>query len=252
MSDTTLVIEPGTILDKTVTAVKQHWLIGLILLTAAIVRLWGLDFGLPYAYHVDEPRYIYSAVGILQTGNLNPNWFQQPSLYTYLVTAVLGIYYLMGFITGQFQSTADLFQPAYHFDGYIPLPAEFLLPRLLTAVIGVATVLLAYWIGKRWMGQAGALGAAAFLALSFFHSESSHYIATDVPLAFFILATLYFSYRISETGENKYYLLAGLMAGLAIGTKYSAYVLAIPTLLAHLLAWRQGKTRLLSPRVLLL
>jgi 4-amino-4-deoxy-L-arabinose transferase-like glycosyltransferase len=221
-------------------------------LVAVSARLWGVGFGLPYAYHIDEPRYIYSAVGILQSGDMNPGWFQQPSLYTYLVTLVMAFYFLWGWLTGNFQSRADLFQPPYHFDGYIPLTAEFLLARLLTVAFGVATVLLVYWIARRWLGQIGGLAAAVFLALSVFHAESSHYIATDVPVALFIIAALYFLYRLSETGQNKYYLLAGIMAGLAIGTKYSAYVLVVPAGLAHLLAWRRGKSHLFAPGLLLL
>jgi len=252
MSGGAITFSPENIVDKTAVALKRHWLIGVVLLVTLSVRLWGVNFGLPYAYHVDEPRYIYSAVGILQSGSLNPGWFQQPSLYTYLVTLVIAFYFLGGWLTGSFQSRADLFQPPYHFDGYIPLPAEFLLPRLLTVAFGVATVILVYWIARRWMGQVGGLAAAAFLALSVFHSESSHYIATDVPVALFIIAALYFLHRITETGDNKYYLLAGVMAGLAVGTKYSAYVLAVPAALAHFMAWRHGKSRLFAPGLLLL
>ncbi len=247
-----LSLTSNSLLKNIPITIKRHWLFSTVLLAALFVRLWGLDFGLPYAYHVDEPRYIYSAVGIIQSGNLNPGWFQQPSLYTYLVTLVLGIYFIGGWLTGTFQSQADLFQPPYHFDGYIPLSAEFLLPRLLTVTFGVATVIFVYWVARRWLGQVGGLAAAAFLSLSIFHSESSHYIATDVPVALFIVAALYFFYRVSESGENKYYLMAGIMAGLAIGTKYSAYVLAVPAGLAHLMAWRQGKSRPFSLGLVLL
>jgi hypothetical protein len=42
------------------------------------------------------------------------------------------------------------------------------------------------------------------------------------------------------------------MAGLAIGTKYSAYVLVVPAALAHLLAWQRGKSHLFAPGLLLL
>ncbi|MFZ0547314.1 MAG: glycosyltransferase family 39 protein [Candidatus Promineifilaceae bacterium] len=252
MSGSAISLPSEHIVGKTAVILKRHWLIGVILLTTVVVRLWGVGFGLPYAYHVDEPRYIYSAVGILQSGNLNPGWFQQPSLYTYLVTLVVALYFVWGWLTGTFHSRMELFQPPYHFDGYVPITAEFLLPRLLTVAIGVATVFLIYWIARRWMGEVGALASAAFLALSVFHSESSHYIATDVPVALFIIAALYFFYRITETGENRYYLLAGIMAGLAIGSKYSAYVLAVPAVAAHLVAWRRGKSRLFAPGIFLL
>jgi 4-amino-4-deoxy-L-arabinose transferase-like glycosyltransferase len=231
---------------------KAHWPLTLILLMALAVRLWGLDFGLPYAYHVDEPRYLNAAVGMWQTGSLNPGWFHQPTLYTYLIALVIGVYYGVGRIAGSFQSTADLFRPPYHFDGLIALPAEFLLARLLTVAFGVLTVWVVYRLCARWMGRWGALTAAAFLALSIFHVTSSHFIATDVPVGLFIMAALYFCALMAENGRPRNYLLTGLFIGLAVGTKYSAYVLIIPAGLAHLLAWRRQRTPLLQPALLLM
>ncbi|MGD2048230.1 MAG: glycosyltransferase family 39 protein [Chloroflexota bacterium] len=218
----------------------------MILIIAFAVRLWGLDFGLPYAYHIDEPRYLHSAVGIIQSGNLNPGWFYQPSLYIYLITVIIGGYYVFGRLIGQFQSTDDLFRPPYSFDGQIDLPNEFLLARLLTVFFGVATVLLIYFVARRWMGKFGAIVSALLLAVSIFHVQSSHFIATDVPVAFFIVLSLYAAGRIVDGGNLGHYVLAGLAIGLAVGTKYSAYVIVIPVLLAHLVAWRKGKTRLVS------
>lgn len=231
-------------------SVRSHWPIAVILIFAAGIRLWGVDFGLPYAYHVDEPRYIHSAVGIIQSGNLNPGWFNQPSLYTYLVTILIGGYYLFGRLIGNFQTVDDLFRPPYHFDGFIDLPNEFLIARLLTIIFGIATIWLVYYTARRWMGNIGAIVAALFLAVSIFHVSSSRFIATDVPVAFFAVLTLYAAGQIAEGGGLRDYLLAGIALGLAIGTKYSAYVLVLPIILAHLLAWRRGTTKLLSTSLL--
>ena len=227
------------------TKFKKHWQIGLILLFALTVRIWGLGFGLPYAHHIDESRYIFSAVGMWQDGTLNPGWFHQPTFYTYLIAAGMGGYYGVGYLLGIFQSTADLFRPTYHFDGFIPVPAEFWLARILTVVLALATVWVVYKMGQRWLGQTGAIVAAAFLGLSIFHVISSHFIATDVPVGFFIMLALFFCIRLSETGQMRDYLWVGFFVGLAVGTKYSAYVLIVPAGLAHLLAWRRGHVRLL-------
>jgi 4-amino-4-deoxy-L-arabinose transferase-like glycosyltransferase len=223
-----------------------NWQLLVLVTLALIVRLWGIDFGLPYAYHIDEPRYISAAVGILQTGDFNPGWFHQPSLYTYLITVVLGGYYLAGWLSGHFSTTGDLFHPPYHFDGFIPLPGEFLLPRIFTALLGVLTVWALYHICRRWFDHLAAVVATGFLALSIFHVTSSHFIATDVPVALFILISLYLYSRVVETGQTRYYVLAGIMTGLAVGTKYSAYVLVLPAVISHLLAWRYGRVRLTS------
>ena len=147
--------------SKTVTPwLKRNYLLLIILSLALGVRLWGLDFGLPYTYHVDEPRYLNAAVGMWQNGNLDPGWFMQPSLYTYLVALVVGSYYYYGRLTGQFSSPADLFQTPYNFDGLTQQPAQFLLARLLTVLLALLTIWVVYAMARRWMNKAGALAAA--------------------------------------------------------------------------------------------
>jgi 4-amino-4-deoxy-L-arabinose transferase-like glycosyltransferase len=108
------------------------------------------------------------------------------------------------------------------------------------------TVWLVYQWGERWLGRWGGVAAAFFLTFSIFHVTSSHFITTDVPVGFFIMAALYFCARLAESGERRHYWLTGLFIGLAIGTKYSAYVILVPAGLAHLLAWKQRRTPLLT------
>ena len=231
---------------------KRNYTLLIILCLALGVRLWGIDFGLPYAYHVDEPRYLRAAVGMWQNGSLDPGWYYQPSLYTYLVALVIGGYYLYGRLTGQMSSPADLYYSPYDFDGLMQQPGQYLLARLLTVLLALLTIYVVYATAERWMNKAGAQAAAAFLTFSIFHVTSSHFVATDAPVALFIMLALFFCGRLSETGDTRDYLLVGLFSGLAIGTKYSAYVLAAPAFLAHLVAWRQEKTTLFSPQLLLM
>ncbi len=238
--------------DSLMVGRKRYGLIGMMLVTAVFVRIYGLDFGLPFAYHIDEPRYLYAAVGMLQERTLDPGWFHQPTLYTYLVALVLALYYAWGAAAGQFHTTMDLFRPPFHFDGLIPLPTEFLLARLLTVLLSVLTIWLVYKMSQEWFGQRGAIMAAAFLTLSIFHVTSSHFIATDVPVALFIMVALYFCARLAERGQTLDYLLVGLFVGLAVGTKYSVYVLGVPAALAHLLAWKRGMVRLFDPALFLM
>ncbi|MGB3058399.1 MAG: hypothetical protein WBE17_01555, partial [Anaerolineae bacterium] len=46
-----------------------------ILLIAVALRLWGINFGLPYLYHPDEPGYVAIAQNMVKTGDLNPHFF---------------------------------------------------------------------------------------------------------------------------------------------------------------------------------
>lgn len=42
-----------------------------ILTLATALRLWGLDFGLPYTYHPDEPGTVNLAFWFFAVGHLN-------------------------------------------------------------------------------------------------------------------------------------------------------------------------------------
>ncbi len=56
-----------------------------ILAVAAALRLWGVTWGLPHAYHPDEGSILIHALGF-GTGDLNPHWFRWPSLFMYIVS----------------------------------------------------------------------------------------------------------------------------------------------------------------------
>jgi hypothetical protein len=63
----------------------QRWMLALagILLLALLLRLWGIEYGLPFAYQIDEERlYVRNAVGMLSAGSLDPNYFHNPSTAT--------------------------------------------------------------------------------------------------------------------------------------------------------------------------
>jgi hypothetical protein len=60
----------------------------LIIAGAFVLRMWGIRGGLPYVDHPDEPNPINYVVQMLKTGDLNPHFFQKPSLYVYMLLVV--------------------------------------------------------------------------------------------------------------------------------------------------------------------
>jgi hypothetical protein len=54
------------------------------MLLGGIFRLLGIWKGLPYIYYPDEPVSIGIVQNIFKTGNLNPHFFNYPSLFYYL------------------------------------------------------------------------------------------------------------------------------------------------------------------------
>ncbi len=71
------------------------WL-GLILLVATVLRVWSIDHGLPYSYNLDERAHFVPHAVTMTGGDLNPGYFINPPLLTYLLAAYLSIIHLGG------------------------------------------------------------------------------------------------------------------------------------------------------------
>lgn len=220
---------------------RQHEIaLGVILLLALFVRVYGNELGLPYVINPDEPAVVDRALAMLRTGDYNPHSFIYPTLYTYLQFLVYVAHFLWGVSQGVYRNLADL-PTSTHIATWAT--GFYIWGRCLTAVLGAATVFLVYRMGARLYGQGAGLAGALFLAFSLLHSEHSHYITVDVPAAFFSALAFVFIVELfvrgrSERRENLrwIYLLGGLSVGLAVGTKYNAVVIIVPFLLAHLLS----------------
>jgi len=79
---------------------KTALLLGLLLL-ASFVRFWGLDWGLPYTYHIDEDKFAGTAMNFF-SGDLNPHFFHVPTLHMYTLAGLWKIYYWVGRADGTF------------------------------------------------------------------------------------------------------------------------------------------------------
>ncbi|HVS00856.1 MAG TPA: glycosyltransferase family 39 protein, partial [Thermoanaerobaculia bacterium] len=90
--------------------------------------------------------------------------------------------------------------------------------------------------GGRRGRMAGAL-AALLLIFSPLYNDGSHLNICDVPSAFFATLCLLFVGRLVDEESLRDYLLAGVAAGLAAGSKYPAGVVAV-AIVAVWLCWR--------------
>ena len=84
---------------------ERYFRLGLLLVLALglALRAWSAAYGLPDLYHPDEPRIVERAVRFHQ-GDLNPRFFNWPSLYMYVMAGVYGIAFgaLPGGVAGAF------------------------------------------------------------------------------------------------------------------------------------------------------
>lgn len=226
------------------TILDQHYplllLLGCVILAVGL-RSWGLNFGLPYVYHPDEAMVVTKAQTMLKTGDLNPHFFNWPSLPIYLNMLIQRLHFLIGKLLGIFQSTADIPSPIMlgMAVGYVPMTSIWLVSRVLTMSLGVGTVILTYLSGRSLTNSTAVGIIAAFLAtISPTIINNNRFIAPDTYALFFLMLAFYGAVQIHRSGQIRYYLLSGIAIGLAGAAKYNAVLIAFPFLLAHF--QRQG------------
>jgi hypothetical protein len=233
----------------------SHWAIASVLAVTVAVRMYGIGWGLPHVY--EEARPLKTAWQMWGWGpdaslDLNPHFFNYPTLSIYVQLAGQGALYAGMRATGEAQSTED-FRVRYHSD---PSPF-YILGRLINVVFGALTVLLLYRLARPGrlagsLGGAAALVASLLLAVNLFHVTRSQMIDVDVPLTFFVVLTIALTLALVDAPTRRRYALVGLAAGLAAATKYTGALLLFPIVAAHLVARRSSGARGADWRGLLL
>jgi hypothetical protein len=190
--------------------------------------VWSLGHGLPGVYNPDEIPILNRALAFAR-GDVNPHNFLYPSLHFYILFVWEVLFFVVGRLTGLFQSLAA-FQQEYFRD-----PSRLILAgRALTAVFGTLTLIAVYRLGQRLYGRTAGVAAAAFLAAAPFAVRDAHYVKLDVPVAMFTTLAHVALARIVvdpvTAARRRSWLWAGFLAGLAISTQY--YVLFIVVAIA--------------------
>lgn len=222
---------------------RRNWhrlALALVLLLGIALRVWGINFGLPYTTAPDEPTHFKIALHIFQTGDLNPGWLNYPTLTFYINALALIPFYLVGEAVGIFASPTDVPVPEVVTMGVglLRLPAEFLYGRLLTAVFGVASLGLIYLLGRKLCGNNwGGIFTVLLLAISPAAVSNSHLIRPDIYVVFFVLLSVTFALRIVEDPRLSNYIWASIAAGFAVSSKYNVPLVVVPIITAHLMRY---------------
>lgn len=243
---------PDKILRRTRFTVSSGVLLFLVILISIIIRIWGLDFGLPQRFHPDEPvvvtRAIYGVAADDDPERWNPKAFHWPSLQLYM----LGIEYEIVYQTGRIQGLWDNRQPEFASFSVSEPSIFYYLGRLTTVLFAAGCVWMTFLLSRRFLGVNASIFAASMVAIHPILARHGRYITPDILSEFFFLAALYFMFRFmqrfepenqSESPIRKPFapaIISAVFTGLAIGTKYPAFILVIPLLVAVLIS-RSGQ-----------
>jgi hypothetical protein len=203
-------------------------MISVALALALLLRVYGLEWGLPstsrvHSYHPDEITVIGPTLHMnIFAGEMNPHFFNYGSLFLYAV------YFARLFAEGYGFLDLTHFFKAFSTGGWVGVSesvaavTEFaklhLLARWLSVLCGIATVLLVFLWVRRIASSWAAFIASLLLATFPMHVQHSHFATVDVPLTLLTTLSLYLASS-AETGRR--FLLAAFVAGLATAVKYS-------------------------------
>ena len=196
---------------------KPAYLVLLLLLAAGfILRVKNNGYGLPYVYNVDEGSHFTArAVGMLD-GDWNPHYFQNPSAFTYLAHIALQFRFGKGAI--------DAFK--------LDPTAIYETTRTVAALLCLVGVVAIFWAGRRLWDARVAVAAAALMTFAFLPVTYSRIAVTDVGVLAPVALSIVGSVRAWEDGRLRWWLIAGLGAGLAVGFKYTAGLVLLPLAVA--------------------
>jgi hypothetical protein len=213
--------------------VRVSWVLAGLLALAAVLRLVGLRYGLPAVYNPDEVAILNRALAF-SGGDPNPHNFVYPTLYFYVLFAWEGLWFVVGRIAGIYGSLA-----AFERSFFVDPTLIYVAGRVLTVVCGVLTVAAVYRLGTRLFDRATGLAAALILAVAPLAVRDAHYIKHDVPVTLLIVIThVVVAGLVLDPGRDRPrgWLLAGVVAGLAMSVHYYAIVLVAPIVVAAILA----------------
>ena len=205
--------------------------LGAILTIGGLLRGLGLRFGDPYVLHPDEWVIASHAMTMVATGDWNPHTFAYPSL---LIELQAGLVALMH---GSGSGPLDVGQPWLYEGEFLPEQFAYILAgRTAVAAMGIGTILVVFETGRRLVGLAGGLAAAAIIAMLPLPVEHAHYLTTDVPVAFMCAMCALATVIAVRYMEMRWWILAGLAAGLAGSTKWNGLLVVGVPLLAYVVA----------------
>ena len=203
--------------------------------------LIGAD--LPYFYQEDEGHHFNRLVEMVKDGDFNPHYFNKPSLHFYLRMPAVVASFLWSVRADEITSIQDIVtRDEAGLSGYAWSASH---PRIVRWVRSVSTIfsLLTIWVtyllavrlvDSRRMAVAAALLVACSPALV---SDSAK-IGVDTLMMLMCVTTVYLALRMMAKPTVVWIIATGLVAGLAVSSKYNALPIAAVPALACLLSRR--------------
>ena len=159
-----------------------RWTLGAILALALLLRLGGIEWGLPgdvhrFSYHPDEWQAVETSRYMADQFDSNPHFFNYPTCH-------IGLLAVLDTVVGLGAPPA--------------VPVCYLLARLVSVIMALATIWLLARLGDELGARSAGLLAAGFLAVLPLHVVNAHFATIDVPLTCWCTLTLWLAVRVAR------------------------------------------------------
>ena len=230
-----------------------RYLVTAVLTVGFFLRLWGIDYGLPFPLIGDEVGMLGGALRMLELRSLIPALHPEamailyypvvlPYLYLAAMTPVLGGLYVMHGL------------PHMNQFGLIVLgnlDAIWLSARLTSVMMSAATLYIIYRIGAAlFRSPLAGLVAASAMTFDYLHIMAGHTARHWSATVFLIWAVAWLSLRYFERPDVRKAVAIGLLAGAGFGVSYIGALGLGFGAVSHLGAWRNGRTSLFGRNAL--
>jgi len=197
-------------------AIFDWGLLPLLMIATPLIYLFRARYNLPVASAVDE-RTSLAILLRFHGGSLNPGFYMYPTLYYYVT---------------------------YLFIHRLPISQFLLWGRILNLSLVGLTAFIAYSFARiHFPSRVAGILSAVFIITSPTIVNSGAYLCTDVLLAGSTLATLLFLTQYFRESALHSWILSMVMLGLAVGCKYTAFLLFIAYVGAEMIREFSGNDR---------
>ena len=217
---------------------RKHLPIVCVLILTSVLNLVGITWGLPH--YLDWAIDSVAPFRVLKSAyyRFSNGWYEIYPPVHFVILVAFNVP-LMGYLmlTGGLQDPSRFF-PFGFADPLSSLTSVILISRVVSALMGVAIILLVYLVVRELFDRRSALFSALIVGLNYHLLYYAHNANMDVPYLFWALLAIYSFLRILKQGAPKDYMLFALFAVLAVSTKDQAaglfFLSPLPVLWARL------------------
>ncbi len=223
-------------------------LLCIVLIGGSILRFYGLEWGVPrqpyWRYHYQDEGFTLGLILRMKPTELNPHYFINPTFHYYTLLLSVKMASLVGYVQPLSLPirTNNLGQPL---DG-VSLPdyaKMFYVVRIVSIIQGILLILLVFLIGRNLYNAVVGVLAASLTAVLPTLVFQSHMFVVDAPGVFWLAVAFWFlTTRARGTKEVLWYIIAGILIGIAVGTKYTNILIMIPFFCRVYMTNRESKS----------